>query len=170
VGRRLCRYRCGTTTTAPRIAPQSGTGPDRRSCNGEWEQRRGLLQRERRAAPYRALRHSPASAAECAPGEGSTGQATRQHVFVGYPNATRLNSLLSQICVERGWCIAPDDHAQVRQAIAGGADAVVDTLIRIELQIEPVMCDKRTHRWLYGKVVDWLFDPRGRGASSGLPL
>jgi hypothetical protein len=72
--------------------------------------------------------------------------------------------------MERGWCIPPDDHGQVRQAIAVGADAVVDTLIRIELQIEPVMCDKETRRWLDGKVVDWFFDPRGRGASSGLPL
>jgi hypothetical protein len=89
---------------------------------------------------------------------------------VGYPNATRLNSLLSQICQERGWCIAPDDHAEVRRAIAAGADAVVDALIRLELQIEPIMCDKETRRWLHGKVVDWLFDRRGRGASSGLPL
>jgi hypothetical protein len=73
---------------------------------------------------------------------------------VGYPNGTRMNSLLTEICKERGWCIGGDDEAQVRQAVGAGADAVVDTLIRIELQIEPVMCDKETRRWLRGKVVD----------------
>lgn len=90
--------------------------------------------------------------------------------LVGYPNATRLNALLSQICTERGWCIAPDDEDQVRLVVPAGADAVVDALIRIELEIDPIMCDKATRRWLRRKVVDWLFDPRGSGVSSGLPL
>jgi len=49
-------------------------------------------------------------------------------------------------------------------------DGGVDTIIRAELGIEPIMCDKDTWRWLAGKVDDWLFHPRGRGASSGLPL
>ena len=82
-----------------------------------------------------------------------------------------MNSLLTEICRERGWCIGgADDQARVRQAVDGGADAVVDALIQIEMQIEPEMLDKQTRRWLRGKVVDWLFDPRGRGATSGLPL
>ncbi len=89
---------------------------------------------------------------------------------MGYPHATRLNSLLSQICEEGGWCVAPADYDEVRRSIELGAEAVVDTLIRVELEIEPIMCDKETRRWLRGKVVDWLFAPRGRGATSGLPL
>jgi hypothetical protein len=90
---------------------------------------------------------------------------------VSYPDATRMDSLLSEICTERGWCIGGDEHsAQVRQAVEAGADAVVDTLIRIEMEMEPIMLDKKTRRWLRGKVVDWLFDPHGRGALSGLPL
>ncbi len=90
---------------------------------------------------------------------------------VSYPDPTRMNSLLTEICTERGWCIGGAEHrAQVRQAVEAGADAVVDTLTRIEMEIEPVMLDRETRRWLRGKVVDWLFDPRGRGASSGLPL
>ncbi len=89
---------------------------------------------------------------------------------MGYQDATRLNSLLSQICEESGWCVAPADYDEVRRSIDFGAEAVVDTLIRIELEMEPIMCDKETRGWLRAKVVDWLFDPRGRAATSGLPL
>lgn len=77
--------------------------------------------------------------------------------------------MLSQICTERGWCLGPDDAERVRRAIPDGADAVVDTIIRAELRIEPVLCNTATRRWLVGKVNDWLFDPDGRGALSGLP-
>ncbi len=91
-------------------------------------------------------------------------------MLVGYPNATRVNNLLSQICAERGWCLPPDAEERVRRAIPNGADAVADTIIRAELQIDPIMCDKETRRWLTGKVCEWLFDARGRGASSDLPL
>ena len=94
----------------------------------------------------------------------------RHTAQVGYPNATRLNSLLSQLCTERGWCLAPDDHDRVRAAMQDGVDGVVDTIIRAELEIEPTLCDKHTRRWLSCKVDDWLFDPRGGGASSGLPF
>ena len=89
---------------------------------------------------------------------------------MGYPNATRMNSLLSQIFVERGWCLPPNEEGRVRRAIPNGINAVADTIIRTELEIELILCDKDTRRWLQGKVNDWLFDPRGRGASSGLPL
>jgi hypothetical protein len=89
---------------------------------------------------------------------------------VGYPDATRVNSLLSQICVERGWCLPPEGGELVRRTIPDGIDAVVDAIIRVEKEMDPVLCDKETRRWLQRKVDDWLFHPRGRGASSALPL
>jgi len=81
-----------------------------------------------------------------------------------------VNSVLSQICIERGWCPPPDGFQRVRQAIPDGIDAVVDTIIWVELEMDPVLCDKHTRAWLRAKVDDWLFHPGGRGASSGLPL
>lgn len=89
---------------------------------------------------------------------------------VGYPDATRVNSLLTEICRERGWCLPPDGAERVRKAVPDGIDTVVDTIICVEMEMDPVLCDKSTRRWLRGKVDDWLFHRAGRGASSGLPL
>jgi hypothetical protein len=89
---------------------------------------------------------------------------------VGYPDPSRVNSLFSQICIERGWCLPPEGGELVRQTIPDGIDAVVDTIIRVEMEMDPVLCDKHTRAWLRGKVDEWLFHPRGRGVSSGLPL
>jgi hypothetical protein len=89
---------------------------------------------------------------------------------MAFPDATRVHSLLSEICREWGYCLPPGSGDQIRSTIPEGADAVVDLIIRIELRIEPVMAAKDTHRYLRGKVVDWLFDPHGRGAASNLPI
>lgn len=89
---------------------------------------------------------------------------------MAYPDATRVHSLLSEICREWGYCLPPGSDERIRGAIPEGAEAVVDLIIRIELGIEPVMAAKDTHRCLRDKVVDWLFNPHGRGAASGLPL
>jgi hypothetical protein len=89
---------------------------------------------------------------------------------VGYPAPTRASSLLSEICTERGWCLPPGSDERVRAAIPDGVASIVDLLIRIELEIAPEMCESPTRRWLTQKVEDWLFDPRGHGASSGLPI
>jgi len=116
------------------------------------------------------IAHCPIEAdAEASPAGQLALKAGWHDVGVGYPNATRMSGLLAEICKERGWCIGPEE-TEVRVAVEAGADAVVDMLIRIEMQMEPVMLDKETRRWLRGRVVDWLFDPCGRGASSGLPL
>lgn len=46
---------------------------------------------------------------------------------MGYPNATRVNGLLSQICTERGWCKPPGTDDLVRAAAADGAtEAIAD--------------------------------------------
>lgn len=91
-------------------------------------------------------------------------------VAMGHPGASRTNSLLTQICTERGWCLPPGSDELVRATIADGPAAVIDILIRTEMGIDPVMCDSATRRWLSEKVEDWLFDPVGRGACSGLPI
>jgi hypothetical protein len=44
-----------------------------------------------------------------------------------------MNSLLTEICRERDWCIGGSADPQVRRAVDAGADAVVDVLIRIEM-------------------------------------
>jgi hypothetical protein len=78
--------------------------------------------------------------------------------------------LLTEICREWGYCLPPGSDDRIREVMPESADAVVDLIIRIELQIEPAMAAKDTHRYLRGKVVDWLFDPHGRGVASGLPI
>jgi len=55
----------------------------------------------------------------------------------------------------------------VERSLSDGIEALVDAIISSELELDPVLCDKATRRWLANKVDDWLFDPRGRGASSG---
>lgn len=89
---------------------------------------------------------------------------------MAYPGATRVHSLLSEICREWGYCLPPGSDNQIRSAIPEGADAIVDLIIRIELGIEPIMAAKNTHRYLRGKVIEWLFDPHGRGVASGLQI
>jgi hypothetical protein len=87
------------------------------------------------------------------------------------PPATRVASLLTQICLSRGWCLGPVGDAIVRDALGDGLDAVVDALISEELELpDPAQCDGATRQWLSESVDDWLFAPRGRGATSGLPL
>jgi hypothetical protein len=89
---------------------------------------------------------------------------------MAYPGATRVHSLLSEICREWGYCLPPGSDEQVRSAIPEGADAIVDLTIRIELGIEPITAAKDTQRYLRNKVVDWLFDANGRGVASGLQI
>ena len=56
--------------------------------------------------------------------------------------------------------------------IAAGAqdlDTVVESIIRAEFG-ESGLSDAERRMWLTSIVDDWLFDPAGRGARSGLPL
>ena len=89
---------------------------------------------------------------------------------MAFVDATRVHSLLTEICREWGYCLPPGSDDEIRSTVPQGADAVVDRIIRIELHIEPAMAAKDIQRYLRGKVVDWLFDPHGRGATSNLPI
>lgn len=87
------------------------------------------------------------------------------------PPATRVASLLTEICVTRGWCLGSVGDDIVRNVLDEGIEAVVDALISEELELpDPALCDSSTRRWLRGAVDDWLFAPYGRCSSSGLPL
>jgi hypothetical protein len=86
------------------------------------------------------------------------------------PPATRVASLLTEICVTRGWCLGPDGDGIVRDTLGDGIDAVVDALIRAELELDPARRDGATRRWLGEQVDDWLFAPHGRGANSGMRM
>jgi hypothetical protein len=85
------------------------------------------------------------------------------------PELSRTNALLWEICTKYGWCDVRFQAEAFYEVVAsgGGADAVVDAILRAEgAQLD------HPHRDLYLQhvVEDWLFDPQGRGARSGLPL
>jgi hypothetical protein len=49
--------------------------------------------------------------------------------------ATRVASLLTKICVTRGWCLGSAGDDIVRNALDEGIEAVVDALICEELEL-----------------------------------
>jgi hypothetical protein len=79
-----------------------------------------------------------------------------------------MDALLDELCVKYGWCLGPDDRAGLLQADAPDAEAIADAIVDGELGDADV-CDAKTRRWLIAMIDDWLFDPSGRGAGSGLP-
>jgi hypothetical protein len=87
---------------------------------------------------------------------------------MGERPASRMEALLYELCITYGWCLEPDDRAALPAQHARDRDEIVDAIIRAERgDVETV--DRGTRRWLTALVDDWLFDPDGRGASSGLP-
>ena len=80
-----------------------------------------------------------------------------------------MQALLDELCVKHGWCLNPDDQAALVAKRARDHDEVVDAIIRAEYG-ETHALERETRQWLAALVDDWLFDPRGRGAASGLPL
>jgi hypothetical protein len=51
---------------------------------------------------------------------------------------------------------------------AGTPDEVVDAVLAVE-GLDPPLVDRRQRAQMRAIVVDWLFDPHGRGERSGLP-
>jgi len=88
---------------------------------------------------------------------------------MGERPASRMQALLDELCVKHGWCLKPDDRAALVATRARDRDDIVDAIIRAE-HGEAHALERATPRWLAALVDDWLFDPRGRGAVSGLPL
>ena len=79
-----------------------------------------------------------------------------------------MDALLEELCARYGWCLRPENHGDVLAAGAQGRGAIIDSIIRAEFG--DVGLDDAQQRERLGSIVDdWLYDPDGRGARSGLP-
>jgi hypothetical protein len=89
---------------------------------------------------------------------------------VGYKTATRVDALLSELCVKKGFCLPPDAQEALINNPPGDRNSFVDAIL-IADGIDPVLCDKQIRRWVDEAVRDWIFDDGfGKGTRSGLPL
>jgi hypothetical protein len=88
---------------------------------------------------------------------------------MGYRPVSRMDALLDELCVSYGWCLGDEDRSALIADRARDRHAIADAIIRAEFGEAGVGDDAR-RVWLLGLVDDWLFDRRGRGERSGLPL
>jgi hypothetical protein len=84
---------------------------------------------------------------------------------MGFRPASRREALLQELCTRCGFCNELDSSALLNM---GGVDEVVHAVLVAE-GLDPLTCARKTKAYLAQAVEDWLFDPRGRGAKSGLP-
>jgi hypothetical protein len=80
-----------------------------------------------------------------------------------------VDALLYELCVEYGWCMSLEGSRAVQATDPRDRSAIADAIIRGEFG-ESGLQDADTRAFLMPIVDDWLFDPSGRGARSGLPL
>jgi hypothetical protein len=84
---------------------------------------------------------------------------------MGYRPKSRREALVCELCARGGYCstglIADDLTDEL------SADEITERVLRQE-GLDPVIDDKQRD-YVTRMVKDWLFDPRGRGARSGLP-
>jgi hypothetical protein len=87
---------------------------------------------------------------------------------VGYKPATRIDGIFYELLVRFGWGMYGDSSA-LRISPPDDVSEFLDTLLIIDGR-DPAFAS-RTHRQLLATLVkDWVLDPAGRGARSGLPL
>lgn len=85
---------------------------------------------------------------------------------MGYRPKSRREALLYELCARGGYCstgLTVDDLTAELNA-----NEITDMVLRRE-GLDPVLCDRKQSACVLHMVQDWLFDPRGRGAKSGLP-
>lgn len=85
--------------------------------------------------------------------------------------ASRANRLLDEVCAKYGWCdvvMVPGAAESFLELVAAQADA--SQLADAILEAEGASAAHPHRRQLRRLIEDWLFDSRGRGAQSGLPL
>jgi hypothetical protein len=83
----------------------------------------------------------------------------------GPPTRQPHGRLLDELCTTHGWCLS-EEH---RNTLVAGAHDDRDTIAAAIVQAEFGQADAEREAWLAPIVDDWLFDPAGRGARSGLP-
>ncbi|MGE3139464.1 MAG: hypothetical protein AB7I08_03270 [Thermoleophilia bacterium] len=82
--------------------------------------------------------------------------------------ASRMEALLVELCTVHGWCLEESDRDALMAARADDRDTIIDAILHAAFGPDHIS-DRRTRAWLEGLVAEWLFDPEGRGARSGLP-
>jgi hypothetical protein len=85
--------------------------------------------------------------------------------------ASRTNRLLDEVCAKYGWCdvvMIPGAAENFHQLVTAGADAY--QLADAILKAEGATAARPHRRQLRRLIEDWLLDPPGPGADSGLPL
>ncbi len=93
------------------------------------------------------------------------------HDVCGYerqpsPSASRREALLRALCIGLGFCdtgLTPDDLGD-----AMTASEIADLVLSGE-GLDPATTRRTLHDSIRQVIDDWLFDPNGRGANSGLP-
>lgn len=81
---------------------------------------------------------------------------------------SRRAACREELCARLGYC-GGDTRWLVESDLDGDSpDEVVDAVLLVE-GLDPVMVDSGQRAQIKAVVVDWLFDPAGRGERSGLP-
>jgi hypothetical protein len=85
---------------------------------------------------------------------------------MGYRPKSRREALLHELCARGGYCttgLTVDDLIDELSS-----DEITEMVLQGE-GLDPATTDRKQSAAVLGIVQDWLFDPRGRGARSGLP-
>ena len=83
---------------------------------------------------------------------------------MGYRPNTQREALLQELKGRHGYVVNPLTPGDLA---TGSRDDIARRVLRIE-GLDPVL-DSKQYDEVCEIVNDWLFDPRGRGARSGLP-
>ena len=87
---------------------------------------------------------------------------------VGFKPRSRREACRYEVCVELGYCGGDTRWSDESDFDGVTPDEVVDSVLIVE-GIDPTTADPHRREQIKGVVVDWLFDPHGRGRRSGLP-
>lgn len=83
---------------------------------------------------------------------------------MGFRPESRRAAMLHELCTQYGYCNELKADAITESS---SIEEIVDSVLVAE-GVDPAMTDRKIHAFLARVVDDWLFDPQGRGAKSGL--
>lgn len=81
---------------------------------------------------------------------------------------SRRAACRDELCARLGYCGSNDRYSTADDLTGETATEVVDAVLVAE-GLNPVTADSGQRAQIKAIVYDWLFDPYGRGARSGLP-